>query len=69
VLLGTALQLAVIYIPFLNDIMKTQPLSATELAFCILVPGLVLVALEGEKWLVRRGVIHRGQPRAPLAGR
>ncbi|MBV1796370.1 cation-translocating P-type ATPase [Siccirubricoccus sp. G192] len=69
VLLGAALQLAVIYIPFLNDIMKTQPLSAAELAFCILVPSLVLVALEGEKWLVRRGVIHRGQARAPLAGR
>ena len=32
VLLGAALQLAVVYVPAMNDIMKTQPLEAVELA-------------------------------------
>jgi Ca2+-transporting ATPase len=61
VLLGAALQLAVVYMPVMNEIMKTEPLSATELAICVLVPGTVLVAVEVEKWLVRRGLLYRGQ--------
>jgi Ca2+-transporting ATPase len=61
VLLGAALQLAVIYVPALNDIMKTQPLSAGELAFSILLPGAVFVAIELEKWLARRGVLYRNR--------
>jgi Ca2+-transporting ATPase len=59
VLLGAALQLAVIYIPSLNALMKTQPLTAGELAICIGLPSLVFVAIEVEKWLLRRGVLYR----------
>ena len=59
VLLGAALQLAVIYVPALNDILKTQPLTAGELALCVLLPSLVFVAIEVEKWLMRRGLIYR----------
>ena len=54
VLLGAGLQLAVVYVPALNDPMRTQPLTAPELAFCVLLPGLVLLALEREEWLRRR---------------
>jgi magnesium-transporting ATPase (P-type) len=69
VLLGAALQLAVIYLPFLNAVMKTQPLAAGELAICVLLPGTVFAAVEAEKCLARRGVLRRGMPapRPPAA--
>jgi Ca2+-transporting ATPase len=60
VLLGAALQLAVIYVPSLNDVMKTTPLAAGDLAFCVAVPAIVLAGVELEKWLLRRGLIHYG---------
>ena len=59
VLLGAALQIAVVYVPVLNGLLKTQPLTAGELAFCILLPSTIFVAIEIEKWLARRGVIYR----------
>ena len=58
VLLTLLLQLAVIYLPALNDIFHTQPLPMFDLVVCLLVSSLVLVAVEIEKWLVRRGVIY-----------
>jgi Ca2+-transporting ATPase len=67
VLLGAVLQLAVIYVPAANDIFKTQPLSAGELAFCFLLPGTVFVAIEVEKWLTRRGVLYRGRSASRVA--
>ncbi len=59
VLCGAALQLIVIYVPMMNDLLKTQPLSAGELAVCVSLPALVFVAVEIEKWLARRGSSHR----------
>jgi P-type Ca2+ transporter type 2C len=59
VLLGGALQLAVVYVPAMNEIMKTEPLTATELAICMLVPATVVLAVESEKWLIRRGLLYR----------
>jgi Ca2+-transporting ATPase len=59
VLLTLALQLAVIYLPPLQPIFKTQALTAGELAFCIGMSGVVFIAVEAEKWLVRRGIIYR----------
>ncbi len=59
VLLGAALQLAVIYVPVLNDLLKTQPLTGSELAFCVLLPATVFGAVEIEKLLARRGVLYR----------
>lgn len=44
VLLTFLLQLGVIYLPFANEMFKTQPLSLQELAVCI---GLSLVVLTG----------------------
>jgi Ca2+-transporting ATPase len=66
-LLSAALQVAVIYVPFFNDLLKTQPLAASELAFCVLLPATVLAAIEIEKWLARRGMLHRERPAGPRA--
>jgi Ca2+-transporting ATPase len=58
VALTVALQLAVIYLPFLNPIFKTAPLPPEELALCFALPMVVLIAVEFEKWLVRKGWIY-----------
>jgi Ca2+-transporting ATPase len=54
VLLTFAMQMATIYIPMLNPIFKTVPLSATELAVALLLSSVVFVAVEIEKWWFRR---------------
>jgi P-type Ca2+ transporter type 2C len=46
-------QLAVIYLPPLNAVFRTTPLSAEQLAACFATGSVVLVAVELEK-LVRR---------------
>lgn len=51
VLLTFLLQLCVIYLPFCNDIFRTQPLSLDELAVCIGLSAVVFHAVELEKWL------------------
>jgi Ca2+-transporting ATPase len=53
VFLSFALQLAIIYVPFLNPIFKTQPLSMSQLLLCIGVSSLVFFAVEAEKWVKR----------------
>jgi len=53
VLFTFCLQLAVIYIPFLNELFKTQPLSLKELGFCILMAMIVFHAVELEKLIKR----------------
>ena len=63
VMLALGLQLAVIYLPALHPVFKTQPLPAADLAICLAVSSLVLVAVEIEKALVRRGVIYGGSSR------
>jgi len=54
VVLTIALQLCVIYLPALNVIFNTQPLSAIELATCFILPLVVLFAVEIEKKIKRR---------------
>jgi P-type Ca2+ transporter type 2C len=49
VLLTFALQMATIYVPFLNPIFKTQPLSLPELALCLGAASVVWVVVEIEK--------------------
>jgi Ca2+-transporting ATPase len=48
------LQLATIYVPTLNGIFKTAPLSLTELALTLGTSSVVFWAVEGEKWLTRQ---------------
>ena len=54
--LGTiALQLAVIYVPALNPIFRTEPLDVADLGLCLGSALLVWLAVEGEKaWRRRR---------------
>ena len=49
VLLTFALQMATIYVPFLNPIFKTEPLTPAELAICVAAASMVWVAVELEK--------------------
>jgi len=59
ILVTFLLQMATIYVPVLNPIFKTEPLDAGELVACLLISCVVLLAVEIEKWLVRRGWIYR----------
>lgn len=59
VVLTFILQLSVIYLPFMNDIFKTAPLSLDELGICIVLSLVVFHAVELEKWVkmtVRKNV-------------
>jgi len=52
------LQLALIYVPVLNRIFATVSLTAAELGLCVACALVILVAVEIEKWLVRRGLLY-----------
>jgi len=55
------LQMATMYVPALNTIFKTQPLSLSELAVCLALSSVILIAVEIEKWLVRQGWLYQDQ--------
>jgi Ca2+-transporting ATPase len=59
VALTSALQIAAIYAPPFQRIFKTAALSPGELAMSLGLCTLVFLAVEIEKWLVRRGWIYR----------
>ncbi len=48
-----ALQLAVIYVPFLQETFRTAPLSTTEMLLSFLLGAVILGAVEVEKWYTR----------------
>ena len=50
---AVVLQLAVIYIPFLNNYFHTKPLSANELLLVFGVSSIVLLVVEAEKFIKR----------------
>jgi Ca2+-transporting ATPase len=66
VLFTVALQLATIYVPLLNEVFKTDALSLVELGFCLVMSVVVFIAVEAEKWLVRRGRLY-GEPASVVA--
>ena len=61
VLLTFGLQMAVVYVPFLQNIFKTVALSPLELGICLGASTLVFVAVEGVKW-IRRLRVGRNLP-------
>jgi Ca2+-transporting ATPase len=56
IILTFVLQLALIYIPFLQELFSTQALTIQELSMCILASLVVFHGVELEKW-VRRNFI------------
>lgn len=54
VLLTFLLQMATIYVPILNPVFKTTPLAAGELFVALVLSSFVFVAVEIEKWFIRR---------------
>ncbi|WP_374547215.1 cation-translocating P-type ATPase, partial [Rhodoblastus sp.] len=66
VLLTVVLQLAVIYLPSLNAIFRTSPLSLPELAACLALSSLTFFIVEMEKWLARRGWIYKSAAPHPI---
>ncbi len=57
VLLTFVLQMATIYIPALNGIFRTEPLTFQELLISLGLSSIVFIAVEIEKLLRRRGII------------
>ena len=52
--LSFVLQLALIYIPFFQDIFSTQPLSQFEMLICLAASAVVFLVIEVYKWVARR---------------
>lgn len=59
VLLTIGLQMSTIYVPWLNQIFKTEPLTLIELAICFAMSSIVFIGVELEKWARRRGWIYK----------
>jgi P-type Ca2+ transporter type 2C len=57
VLFTLGLQLTTIYVPALNAVFKTQPLTWDELVICLVLSSVVFFAVEAEKWLMRRKLL------------
>ena len=53
VLLTFGLQMAIVYIPFLNPIFHTLPLTQGQLVLCLVLSTVVFFAIELEKWIRR----------------
>ncbi len=54
VVLSFVLQLAVVYVPFLQDVFRTSALSAGDLLVSVGLSSIIFWAVELEKWLMRR---------------
>ena len=55
VVVATALvQLALVYVPFLQPLFETQALTLEQLAMVLLLAPVPFIAVEIEKWVVRR---------------
>jgi Ca2+-transporting ATPase len=58
VLLTFFLQMLTLYVPWMNHVFKTAPLTGTELWICLGASSIIFFAVEIEKWLLRKGNIY-----------
>jgi P-type Ca2+ transporter type 2C len=58
VVLTVALQAAIVYVPWLNEVFDTAPLTVGEVVICLLASSVVFFASEFEKLLIRRGLLY-----------
>jgi Ca2+-transporting ATPase len=58
VLLTFLLQMAVVYVPFLQNLFKTDGMSLGELLLSLVLSTVVFWGVELEKWLTRRGSVR-----------
>ncbi|MBI5682973.1 MAG: cation-translocating P-type ATPase, partial [Deltaproteobacteria bacterium] len=61
VLLAFILQMATIYVPLLQPVFKTEPLTSNELIISIVLSSVVFFAVEMEKWWKRRIILRSRQ--------
>jgi Ca2+-transporting ATPase len=66
VILTFVLQMAILYVPYLNPIFKTKPLPPKELAISLAMSCVVFAAVEVEK-LLRNRRIRRNGPQSGIA--
>lgn len=59
-----ALQMAVLYLPILQPIFRTEALSLAELMFCLALSSIVFFVVEIEKYMRRRGWIYQNDSQA-----
>ncbi len=64
-----AMQLAIIYLPPLQPIFETEALAPIELAVMLAASTLAFVAVEIEKWLIRRRAHGRRRPSRAMTAR
>jgi Ca2+-transporting ATPase len=60
--------MATIYVPAFNPIFKTEPLSINELALCLALSSVVFIAVEIEKWLIRRRWLYQSERAVRVMG-
>ncbi|MDR4483672.1 MAG: cation-translocating P-type ATPase C-terminal domain-containing protein [Nitrospirales bacterium] len=59
VVLTFALQMATVYVPFLNPIFHTMPLTLDQLGLCLIISTIVFFAVELEKLVRQRKRVSR----------
>ena len=64
VVLTLVLQLAVIYLPFFQQVFRTTALSVTDLLICVLLSSIVFWTVEAQKWYRRTKVADRSAIKA-----
>ena len=65
VVLTVGLQLATLYVPALNALFRTVPLTLPELLVCLALSTVPFLGVELEKVLIRRGLLYREPVRPP----
>jgi len=61
VVLTFLLQIAVVYVPFLNTVFRTEPLSVAQLGACLALASIPFFLAEAEKLLIRKGWLYGGR--------